>query len=258
VAAIRGVEIATTESGTGPAFFWGHGFTSSMGSEVAMLNWERLAAASRVIRWDARGHGESGGTDDSSTYRWDNLAADELALADMLGIDRFVASGVSMGAATALHAAVLAPERIVGLVLVLPPTAYETRPAQSAEYARGATMIEEHGVEAYVEYVNSKPVPELLRNFADAYRFAPAISAELFPTVLRGAAASDLPAPDDVRAISVPVLLLAWTGDDGHPISTAERLLELLPGAKLVVAERLRDVVGWTDVVASFLEGVHA
>src|SRR3954471_2158784 len=111
---VRGVELAVTDDGSGPAYFWGHGLSGSMGQDArfSMFDWKRLVASHRVVRWDARGHGESAGTADPDTYRWDNLGRDLLALADALGIDRFVAGGVSMGAATALHAAHLAPDRV--------------------------------------------------------------------------------------------------------------------------------------------------
>jgi pimeloyl-ACP methyl ester carboxylesterase len=52
-----------------------------------------------------------------------------------------------MGAAVALHAAAQAPERVAGLVLVLPPTAYDTRAAQAADYLAGASLVEREGVE---------------------------------------------------------------------------------------------------------------
>jgi hypothetical protein len=79
------------------------------------------------------------------------------------------------------------------------------------------------------------------------------VSEHLLPAALRGAAASDLPEEDLVRAVAAPALLLAWDTDPGHPISTAERLVELLPNAELHVARRLRDVGTWTDRLESFL-----
>ena len=36
----------------------------------------------RLIRYDARGHGESGATADPADYAYPSLAADQLALAD--------------------------------------------------------------------------------------------------------------------------------------------------------------------------------
>jgi pimeloyl-ACP methyl ester carboxylesterase len=249
-----GVDIAVADTGAGPAFLWGHGFTSSMQEEAgSLLDWDRLAARCRVVRWDARGHGRSAGMTSSDDYRWDNLGRDLVALADALGLGQFVGGGVSMGAATALHAAVQARDRVAGLVLALPPTAYETRAAQAEEYLRGARVVEQRGVDAYVELVNAQPVPEILSSFVGASRFVPAVADHLLPAVLRGAAASDLPPRDRVRSIAVPALILAWDTDPGHPLSTAERLAELLPNAELHVARRIRDVVSWTDRVETFL-----
>ena len=257
---VRGVDIAVTQAGdTGtPVVFWGHGFGVSVEQDQRMpiLEWARLTDRYRVVRWDARGHGRSGGGPGADDYRWDNLARDLAALADALGVGRFVAGGVSMGAATALHAATLFPERIAGLVLALAPTAYATRAAQADRYLAGAGLVEREGIEAYVDAVNAEPVPEILSRFAASYRFSPAVPDHLFPSALRGAAASDLPAEDAVRAIRAPALLLAWDTDSGHPVSTAERLVELLPNAELHVAHRLREVGTWTDRVESFLASV--
>lgn len=259
VPTVRDADLALTDTGSGTAFFWGHGLTSSRAQDGRnqMFDWDRLAARHRVVRWDARGHGDSGGRPEPDDYRWDNLGRDLLALADVVGIERFVAGGVSMGAATALHAAVAAPERIAGIVLALAPTAYETRSAQAAPYGAGADLVAHQGVGAYVVRVNAEPVPEILSRVADLYRFAPAVDEELLPAVLRGAAASDLPRPEAVAGLSQPTLLLAWDTDPGHPVSTAARLAEVLPHAELVVARRLRDVGSWTDRVEAFLDSLE-
>jgi pimeloyl-ACP methyl ester carboxylesterase len=255
VPTIGGVDIAVTETGTGPAFFWGHGFAGSVAQDDAtrILDWSRLALHARVVRWDAPGHGRSTGTQDPDDYRWGRIGEALVELAGALGADRFVAGGVSMGAAIALHAAVLAPARVTALVLVLPPTAYETRAEQSDDYRHGADLVEREGVDAYVRVVDAKPQPEILAGPV-AFHFDPAISAALLPAALRGAARSDLPLPEQLRTITTPTLILAWDTDPGHPLSTAERLAELLPDAQLVIARRLRDVVRWTDRVTAFLD----
>ena len=253
---IRGVEIEVRDEGAGLPFLWGHGLVSSMEEEdrFIVMDFGRLARRHRVIRWDARGHGSSSGRRVPEDYRWDNLARDLLALADELGIDQFVAGGVSMGAATALHAAVQAPGRVIGLVLMLAPTAYETREEQADLYRAGAVLVDRIGMDAYVEGMQSLPPPEILAEFGDRFIPVPRVSGELLPAVLRGAANSDLPSPESVRAITAPALLLPWVGDAGHPMSTSERLLELLPNVQIHVAHHLRDVGTWTDRIENFLE----
>src|SRR5690242_6825837 len=77
----------------------------------------------RVVRYDARGHGRSAATGDDADYQWSALAQDMLGVLDALGAETAVLGGASMGTATALHAAVSSPQRVEGLVLVIPPTA---------------------------------------------------------------------------------------------------------------------------------------
>jgi pimeloyl-ACP methyl ester carboxylesterase len=70
---------------------------------------------------------------------------------------------------------------------------------------------------------------------------------------LRGAARSDLPDPDSLRAVDAPVLILAWQRDPAHPVSTAERLAELLPRSELHIAESFDDVRAWSLEIRTFL-----
>jgi 3-oxoadipate enol-lactonase len=257
---IRGVELAVQDGGAGLPFFWGHGLAGSMAQdeEFSFVSFRRLARRYRVIRWDARGHGQSRGNPHPDDYRWDNLGRDLIALADALGVEQFVAGGASMGAATALHAASMAPDRIAALVLVLAPTAYETREAQSDLYRATAVLIERLGLDSYLEQMKTFPAPEILGEFADLYPPPPQVSERLLPAVLRGAAASDLPPPDVVRALTAPALLLPWVSDPGHPLSTSERLVSLLPTVQVQVAHELRDLATWTDRIDAFLEPIAA
>jgi 3-oxoadipate enol-lactonase len=256
VPTIRGVELAVTDTGAGVPILWGHGLVGSMkqDDEFSVVDWARLAGRHRVVRWDARGHGASGGKPVPDDYEWANLGRDLIALADDLGIDRFVAGGVSMGAATALHAATQAPHRVMALVLALAPTAYETRDPQADLYRAGAVLIERLGIDAYLEQLSSMPAPEILGEFAERYSPVPQVSEHLLPSVLRGAGSSDLPPPDAVSAIAAPALLLPWVGDPGHPMSTSERLVELLRDVQVHVAHQLRDLGKWTDRIDAFLE----
>lgn len=259
---VRGGPLAYESRGEGRAVLWGHGLTSSRSEEdsTGLLGaWPFDPAAVRRVRYDARGHGGSPGPADPTAYRWDELARDQLALADALGIETFVAGGASMGCATALHAAVLAPERVEALLLVIPPTAWEGRPAQRELYDAGADLVEVEGLAAFAEVAAQAPPPVLFAGLGldwgeQARRRALALHAATLPSVLRGAAASDLPDPDVLAGVDAPALVLAWTGDDTHPVSTAERLADLLPRADLVVAEDLRDVLSWPERVVAFVD----
>ena len=74
-------------------------------------------------------------------------------------------------------------------------------------------------------------------------------------SVLRGAGNSDLPNETAVSSITVPTLILAWTGDPGHPVSTALRLHELIPSSQLSIAESVAKYLAWGQLAAEFLDG---
>jgi pimeloyl-ACP methyl ester carboxylesterase len=222
-----------------------------------LIDWIDVAEASRLLRYDARGHGRSETTLDPAHYRWPELAQDLLSLADALDVERAVFGGLSMGCATALHAAAAAPERVRGLVLVAPPTAWDTRARQARVYRALAGMIERFGfgpIRCGLSLARLIPGPphlaRLKRSMEDALRRA---DPRALVVALRGAARSDLPDPDSLRAVGAPVLILAWQRDPAHPVSTAERLAELLPRSELHIAESFDDVRAWSLEIRTFL-----
>lgn len=258
---VRGARIAYEIAGEGPDLIWGHGLSMNRVSdaEMALLDWSRIRAT--VVRYDARGHGESESTPDLAGYSWGELARDQLALADALGIGRYVAAGASMGCGTALHAGALAPERIRGLVLVIPPTAWETRAAQAAQWGAASGMIEADGVEAFITARADLELPDPYRADPDARRRQQADNLRRWDPArlalaMRGAAGADFPDRDTVAKIAMPALILAWTGDPVHPRSTADELAGLLPDSRLHVASTLQDLAGWSDVVEEFVSGL--
>lgn len=245
-------------------FVWGHGLTSSVAVEDAapgLQVWRDLPPAWEVVRVDARGHGSAEGPDDPAAYRWPTLAADRLALLDDLGVASAVLAGASMGAATALWATVLAPERVDALVLVIPPTAWATRPAQVRTYRAGARLLSAPlGHKAFLTAARLAPKPAILRDelapLADRLlEGIAAIPRTRLAAILRGAADSDLPPPDELAAAvgDRPVLVLAWDSDAGHPVSTAEALGGALPHAEVHVATTPAEVLAWPATVGSFL-----
>ena len=259
---VRGVDLVHELSGDGPMMVWGHGLTSSMAKEdlFGLLNWPMVREHASVLRYDARGHGESGSTDDPQGYHWRELAADQLALADAMGIGAYIAGGASMGCATALHAALLAPGRITALVLAIPPTAWASRAAQQGSYEVSAGLVDSGEIDLLVAGARAAPAPDPLAAIPQWKDGAEAAIRAADPVrlarVFRGAAVADLPDPDAIATLQLPTLVLAWTGDPGHPMTTAERLVELMPHADLHVASTFEDLIGWTDLTISFLESL--
>jgi len=225
-----------------------HGLTSSRSRDrVLDLDLGRGLNGTRLLRYDARGHGRSTGRPVPEDYRWEVLADDLLRLLDhWFPGERVHGVGPSMGAATLLHAAVRDPGRFSGLTLLIPPTAWETRAAKAEAYRDAAVSVEERGVAAFVASDRDVPPPPATAGVPET---VPDVPDDLLPALLRGAALSDLPAPRDVARIEAPTTVLAWTGDPGHPVSTAERLVGLLPRATLSVATAPADLARWPGIL---------
>jgi 3-oxoadipate enol-lactonase len=256
---IRDVELAARDTGEGLPLIWGHGLMGSMDQEDAggLFDWEALEQTVRVVRYDARGHGRSEATLDPRGYQWPELACDLRALADALCDEPPVLGGVSMGCATSLHAAVASPEQTGALVLVAPPTAWDTRPRQARVYRFGAEIVERVGLGPFRCFgrlaslaVRDRTLARMQRSIMDELNSA---DPRAVVAALRGAAESDLPQESALRKLEVPALVLAWRGDPTHPLSTAERLAELLPDAELHVAESGPDIRAWPERILGFL-----
>ncbi len=235
--------------GDGPVVVQLHGLMSSRDTDAQLgLDVARALRGHRVVRVDARGHGGSTGTADPLDYGWDRLAEDLLAVLDTVAPGEVVHGvGPSMGTGTLLHAAVADPQRFASLTLMVPPTAWGTRRAQAGQYRTRADLIDEQGLAAFLQLGSASPVPPAL---AGAPVTLPAVPEALLPTVLRGAADTDMPAKDAVRGIRVPTLILAWSGDPTHPLRTATRLHELIEGSRLVVARTPYGVMAWPGLFA--------
>jgi pimeloyl-ACP methyl ester carboxylesterase len=225
-----------------------HGLTSSRYRDrVLDLDLGRGLSGTRLLRYDARGHGHSSGRAVPDDYTWPNLADDLLRLLDhWFPGEQVHGVGPSMGCGTLLHAAVRDPDRFSGFTLLLPPTAWETRVAKAEEYHHAAAFIEEHGLEAFSRIARAASQPPATVGTPET---RPEVAERILPAVFRGAALSDLPALDDIARIDVPTTVLAWTDDSAHPVSTSERLVDLLPRATLSVASTPAEVSTWPGVL---------
>ena len=245
------------QDGDRPTVVQLHGLSSSRASEAAagFFDWSPVTAAGRrLIRFDARGHGRSTGRAEPADYDWAYLAGDLFALLDAIAPGETVdAIGVSMGVGTLLHAAVQQPERFRRLVLVIPPTAWVTRAAQGDGYRQMANLAEQQGFDAIVRAMSAFGTLPLLEEGGWTEAPLPDLAPGLLPSVFRGAAATDFPSEEAVATIRQPVLLRPWAGDPGHPVSTSERLHELLPDSKLEIMSAPDDLRGLGERVADFL-----
>lgn len=226
-----------------------HGLTSSRSRDRLLdLDLGRGLDGTRLLRYDARGHGRSTGRPEPLDYQWQNLADDLLRLLDdWFPGERVHGVGPSMGTATLLHAAVREPDRFSGLTLLVPPTAWATRVAKADDYRAAAALVEDRGLEVFLEAGRLAPVPPATAGLPDTQ---PDVDVALLPALLRGAASSDLPSADAIARIGTPTTILAWIDDASHPLSTAETLLDLLPSATLAVATTRAELETWPAILA--------
>ena len=137
---VKGADLYYDVEGVGPAMVLVHGFT------LDGRMWDEQVAALRdiatVVRLDLRGFGRSSDPAPGVAYAH---SADLLALLDHLNIRSAVLVGLSMGGLVVLHSALVAPQRVRGLVLlnsVLDDFAWD-------DASRLATRAAEHAVSTH-------------------------------------------------------------------------------------------------------------
>ncbi|MDQ6840631.1 MAG: alpha/beta fold hydrolase [Actinomycetota bacterium] len=237
---------------------WAHGLVSSRAheDELGLFDWSVPETSATVVRYDARGHGESEAMQYyDRAFRWPCMVDDMLRAG---GTEAFVAGGVDMGGAVALWTALRAPKRVQAMVLVAPPPAWELRGPGAEQCEKEAQVVEARGLPAWADDVRRRPQPrifaeELPRAGDVTARHLLTMDTKAVPAILRGAAASDLPTRDEIRALVVPTLILAWTDDPAHPVEMAESLADLLVLSELHVAKDLAAIRAWPDLVRDFL-----
>lgn len=239
----------------GPAVVALHGLTSSRHREAVLgLDVAGGLEGVRLLRYDARGHGRSTGRDRIGEYCWRQLAEDlHLLVEHVFGGEVVHGIGASMGTGTLLHAAIADPARFATLTLMIPPTGWRTRASKASEYEWAARLVESSGVAAWMAAGAGAPQPPATRGRPDTL---PDVPPSLLPTVLRGAASSDLPSRSSLTTLDVPTLVLAWTADPAHPLETADELGAVLPHCRSVVAEDPDDVRGWASELADHVGAV--
>jgi 3-oxoadipate enol-lactonase len=104
----------TDHGGDGLPIIFSHGFL--MDQQMFAQQVQALSPEFRVITWDERGFGQTEFDGQAFSY-WDS-AKDCLALLDHLDIQQAVFAGMSQGGFLSLRAALLAPERVLGVVLL--------------------------------------------------------------------------------------------------------------------------------------------
>ena len=260
---VKNLQFNVQTSGEGGAVFWSHGLMASIASEdrMGLFEWDKFPMGKKLIRYDARGHGQTEPSYCQKDFHWRNLAADMLAISDKMRVQKFISGGQSMGCATALYASLIAPERIEKLVLMNPPTGWEKRAAQSILYKKMAYIGGLLGGEILAKLM-AKRLDRLLPGWLIEARreqmkgvlegLKPLKRRTLF-NLFKGAATTDLPSRKELETVEIPTLILGWVGDRTHPVEIAIELNRLLLNSTLVVAEGYSDFKQWPQLIREFI-----
>ena len=212
-------------------------FQHGLGGDVAQVaqNFPDSPSYRRLtVECRAQGGSSAGSTRPFSIAMF---ADDVLAAADAAGLDRFVAGGISMGAAIALHLASRHPERVRGLVLVRPAWAFAAAPPNMRPYTEVADLIGRLPLaEARDAFASSATAArfraEAPDNLASLLGFFARENAAVFAEVMQGIA-NDGPGVMRAQAASlaIPTLVIGSGIDLVHPLATARELAEAIPNA---------------------------
>ncbi|MGH0038366.1 MAG: alpha/beta fold hydrolase [Myxococcota bacterium] len=236
--------IYVEQHGRGPAILLAHGFAGSARNFRPQAR--ALSGSHRVVLYDAPGHARTAKpparTGDGPVVEAPpGFGLDDLVVAfgrvanALLGADPFVAGGLSLGAATALHFALARPERVRALVLASFPGGRGVAGSVRAGAAEFADAIERDGLEAagarFVWGPESGLDPAAGRLVRQGLLEHPGPD---LAALLRGAL-SELPGPDEISdrlaALRVPTLVVAG-GEDPVSLDASRRLAGLVPGAR--------------------------
>ncbi|HUR75197.1 MAG TPA: alpha/beta hydrolase [Sporichthya sp.] len=190
---------------------------------------EALAGEYRCITWDERGHGL---TECNGPFDYYDLAADALGLLDLAGAERAVFVGMSQGGWLSQRAALTAPDKARGLVLV-----GTSLPLMSDEEVSGFTQLSQ----GWLGMGPVGPIADAVYGiqFAgtdyDGSRYrerwigkAPSAWAEVWQTILQRR--------DDITGkvgeINCPVAVIHGTADVAFSLESAQAMAVAFPNTR--------------------------
>jgi pimeloyl-ACP methyl ester carboxylesterase len=227
------VTLAHEEEGRGQPLILLHAFPLHRGMWAPQR--EALAGVGRLVLPDLRGFGAS--PEGTGPALMESMADDVLALADRLGIARFVLGGLSMGGYVSLALLRRAPERVSGLFLADTRCVADTDEARASRrasrerlLAEGTAVLEETMIGPLFSERTPRESPELVETVRGWIR-------SVSPT---GAAAAleGMARRSDTRAVlenyEGPVLVLVGEEDTLTPPPESEAMAAAAPHSRLV------------------------
>jgi pimeloyl-ACP methyl ester carboxylesterase len=247
ISASDGVRLYYEEAGQGAPVIFVHEYAGDWRSFEAQMR--HFARAYRCITYSQRGYPPSDVPKDGAAYGQDIARDDVLALMDALKIDKAHVVGHSMGAYTALHVGMHAPQRCISVVAAgcgwgSTPDARQ-REAMKALAAETGKMFAEEGIEKAAAKYADAPMRQAQkhkdpRGHAEFARMLAQHSAEghaqtMFNLQLKRPTLWEM--EDKLKKFSVPLLVIV--GDEDDPcIDGSVFLKRTAPTAGLLMIPR--------------------
>jgi 3-oxoadipate enol-lactonase len=188
----------------------------------------------RVIRYDARGHGQS--SVPSGDYTIEQLAQDALAVLDAAQADTAHVCGISLGGITAMWLGIHASPRVKSLVLA--NTAARIGSVQS--WTERIALVRDHGMAAVAERA-------MQTWFTKEFRDRDPATVNRFRTMVQScpaegylgccAALKEADLRDGIAAIRCPVLAVAGSADPATPVEGLKFIHEHITGARMITLD---------------------
>ncbi|KAA1417846.1 alpha/beta hydrolase [Nocardioides humilatus] len=201
------------------------------------------SAGAHVVTLDFLGHGRSDQPDDPMAYSVTQFAEQVVALLDHLGAAQAIIGGTSLGANVSLEVAVIAPDRVKGLLVEMPvlDNALEVAIVSFAPMLLAARIFP-IGISA-MRFITSRVprgiVPWWVGIGLDTVEHRPGALAAYVHGLFFGRVA---PPAAERRRIQAPALVVGHPRDPLHPASDAEMLASELPNATF---EKATSMLEW-------------
>ena len=190
-----------------------------------------LTQTHRVLRIDARGHGQSDGP--AGPYDFPMLVADVVAVMDHFGVERADLMGLSLGGMTALGLVLAHPER-VGRMIVCDARA-DNPPPFVASWDDRIAAINRGGMAAIKDGTLDRwftpDCPAAIRDRAAEMILATSTAGYIGCAE----ALKSLNYIDDLGRIAVPVLYVVGENDMGAPAAAMQDMAERTPVSEFAV-----------------------
>lgn len=196
-----------------------------------------------VVTLDLLGHGRSDQPADPLVYSMTSFGEQVVALLDHLGADQAVVGGTSLGANVALEVAVIAPERVRGLVVEMPVLNNALVAGIVAFvpilFAARYAPFTANAVQRAARSVPRGLVPFWAGIALDTVDHRAETTAAMLHGVIFGRVA---PSSHQRRGIQAPTLVVGHPVDPIHPFVDADMLAAELPHVRI---ERASSILEW-------------